>query len=179
MLVFMEGHPDFARGRVNAAQAAQVKNRLWKKLADLLNDMPGATKTVAKWKELRKCQFMRSDAKQYGCSNGVPKPTKTGGGGMSSDDDDDNIPFQTDNSFVNRILAITGWDLVFGVGVKDDLDTSDEDSVVIIEPLPVLEKPKPAPPQPQVHPLLKAMDNLKKAIQRQEDLIAELRSMLP
>jgi len=66
---------------------------------------------------------MRSEAKQYSCSNGIPKPTRTGGGGLSDYEDED-APYETDSPFVNRIMQKTGWEVAFGEGVKDDLDTS-------------------------------------------------------
>ncbi|KAK3922354.1 Regulatory protein zeste [Frankliniella fusca] len=126
LLSFMEKHRDFARGRLNAQQAGQLMKKMWDKLAEDLNKIPGATKTPAKWKEV--WANMRSEAKQYACSNGTPKPTRTGGGGVS-DEEEEEVPFVTDDPFVNRIMAVTGWQVAFGVGVKDDLDTSsDEDS---------------------------------------------------
>ncbi|KAE8743389.1 hypothetical protein FOCC_FOCC010994 [Frankliniella occidentalis] len=128
LLQFMESHKDFAKGRVNAQQGSQCSKMLWEKLRNLLNGMPGATKTVAQWKEV--WSSMRSDARQHACSNGVPKTTGTGGGGMSEDEENDDSPFYTDNPFVNRIMAIIGWDVAMGVEVKDGLETISSNDLI-------------------------------------------------
>lgn len=49
---FMEGHSDFAKGRVSSMQAAKTFDRLWEKLTGILHDMPGARKSVKGWKEV-------------------------------------------------------------------------------------------------------------------------------
>ncbi|KAK3930823.1 Protein lin-9-like protein, partial [Frankliniella fusca] len=120
LLKFLESNANLGRGRINAAQPSQIYKNLWIILRDHLNSIPGAPKNV--W------STMRSETRQYASSNGVRKPTRTGGGSMSDDEDDED--FHTDSPFVNRIMAIIGWEAGMGLGVPDDLAIS---SVSFIE----------------------------------------------
>jgi len=52
LLAFMERHTDFAKGRLNSPQAAKLNERLWARLKDLFNCMPGPSKSVKAWKDV-------------------------------------------------------------------------------------------------------------------------------